>query len=67
MICTFTLCKETNCGKFISVYQHYRVVICTTTCWPRHKRQSKDKNKNKTKTRQRQKQRQDKKTRQDNS
>ena len=27
MICTFTLCKETNCGKFISVYQHYRVVI----------------------------------------
>ncbi len=22
MICTLTLCKETNCGKFISVYQH---------------------------------------------
>ncbi len=31
MICTFTLCKETNCGKFISVYQHYRVVICIRT------------------------------------
>jgi hypothetical protein len=32
MICTSTLCRETNCGKFISVYQHYnynyRVVIC---------------------------------------
>ncbi len=23
MICTFSLCKETNCGVFISVYQHY--------------------------------------------
>ncbi len=22
MICTLTLCKETNCGKFISVYLH---------------------------------------------
>ncbi len=26
-VCTFTLCKETKCGKFISVYQHYRIVI----------------------------------------
>jgi hypothetical protein len=24
-------CKETNCGKFISVYQHSGVVICITT------------------------------------
>ncbi len=33
MICTLTLCKETNYGKFISVsvYQHFRVVICITT------------------------------------
>jgi hypothetical protein len=31
MIYTFTLCKETNCGKFTSVYQHFKVVICTTT------------------------------------
>ncbi len=31
MICTFTLCKDTNCRKFISVYQHSRVVICITT------------------------------------
>jgi hypothetical protein len=31
MICTLTLRKETNGGKFISVYQHFRVVICITT------------------------------------
>jgi hypothetical protein len=31
MICTSTLCRKTNCGKFIIVYQHYRVVICITT------------------------------------
>jgi hypothetical protein len=31
VICTSTLCRETNCGKFISVYQHYRVVICIKT------------------------------------
>ncbi len=34
MICAFTLCKETNCGKFISVYQHYRMVIFITTAAP---------------------------------
>jgi hypothetical protein len=32
IICAFTLFKETNCGKYISVmYQHFRVVICITT------------------------------------
>jgi hypothetical protein len=31
VIYTFALCKETNCSKFISVYQHFQVVICITT------------------------------------
>ncbi len=30
MIYTFTLCNETNCGKFNSVYRHFKALIYMT-------------------------------------